>query len=637
MTIKRRIINNNVEELLYGIMICSTARAGLLDKRSCNRKKRVEMFVKYPEELIEEIRISNDILDVVGEYVKLEKKGKNYFGLCPFHREKTPSFSVDNTKQMYHCFGCGKGGGVIQFVMDAENLDYIEAIKFLAEKARITLPEGESEEERKKALNSQQIIKINTDAARFYYDLLNDKKISDARLYLEKRKVSEGIIKKFGLGYSSNEWDSLYTFLKSKGYSDEDLLSSGLILARKNGDGYFDRFRGRIMFPIFDLRGNVIGFGGRVLDTSLPKYMNSPETLVYNKRRNLYALNFAKNSGEKRIIVVEGYMDVISLYQFGIINTVASLGTALTESQGRILKKYAEEIIISYDADTAGQAATMRGLNLLDDIGCNVKVLLIPKGKDPDEFVKANGAEAFRKLLDSALSLVEYKIKVLKSQIDTTAIEGKISFLNKAADILAKIDNSVEQEMYIKKISSEYDISQESMFAEVIKRIKPTAKFKPTIKVDDPKAKQTVNKAKSGEDNLFQYERIILSLISIDNSLYRKIEDRISPEFFTLQENREVAEIVFAKIKDKKGIVPAELFNLVGSEAASNFASLIQGECNFEDNLRAILDIIKKIEVIKLDKRQKEILDMISSPENKEDVQRLQLELKDILMQKKSM
>lgn len=601
------------------------------------------MFVKYPDELIEEIRINNDILDVVGEYVKLEKKGKSYFGLCPFHKEKTPSFSVDNTKQMYYCFGCGKGGSVIQFIMEAENLDYIEAIKFLAEKARITLPEGGSEEERKRALKIQELIKINTDAARFYYEQLNESKNSDARQYLKDRKVSESVIKKFGLGYSSNEWNLLYNFLKSKNYSDEDLVSSGLILARKNGEGYFDRFRGRIMFPIFDLRGNVIGFGGRVLDNSLPKYMNSPETIVYNKRRNLYALNFAKNSGEKRIIVVEGYMDVISLYQFGIINTVASLGTALTESQGRILKKYAEEIIISYDADTAGQAATMRGLDLLDDIGCNVKVLQIPKGKDPDEFVKANGAMEFKKLLDNALSLVEYKIKVLRSQIDTTEIEGKISFLNKTADILAKIDNSVEQEMYIKKISKEYDISQESMFAEVIKRIKPKGNIKPTLKVELPRAKQTSwgrqndNKIKSEEDNLVQYERIILSLLSIDNSLFRKIEDRINPEFFTIQENRDVAEIIFSKIKDKKGIVPAELLNLVSSESASDFASLIQGECNFEDNLRAILDIIKKIEVIKLDKRQKEILNMIASSGNNEDRKRLQEELKNILMQKKSM
>ncbi len=600
-------------------------------------KEESRMYVKYPEELIEEIRMSNDILDVVGEYVKLEKKGKNYFGLCPFHREKTASFSVDNTKQMYHCFGCGKGGSVIQFVMETENLDYIEAIKFLAERVRITLPEGDSEEEKRRALKIQEIIKINTEAARFYYEQLNDTKNSGARLYLEKRKVSEGIVKKFGVGYSANEWDLLYKYLKSKNYNEDDLADSGLVLAKKGGNGYYDRFRGRLMFPIFDLRGNVIGFGGRVLDNSLPKYMNSPETLVYNKRKNLYALNFAKNSPEKRIIVVEGYMDVISLYQFGIINTVASLGTALTESQGRILKKYAEEIIISYDADTAGQAATMRGLNLLNDIGCNVKVLLIPKGKDPDEFIKTNGAEAFRKLVDNALSLVEYKIKVLKTQIDTTAIEGKISFLNKAADILAKIDNSVEQEMYIKKISTDYDISQESMFAEVIKRIKPKGNYKPTMKVEHSKVKAFRNKNQSDDNNLVYCERIVLSLLSIDNSLYRKIEDRIDLEFFSLEENKKAAEIIFKKIKDKKGIVPAELLNLVSNESANIFASLIQGECNFEDNLRAILDIIKKIEGIKLDKRQKDILNMISSQENKEDVDRLKQELKNILIKKKSM
>lgn len=599
-------------------------------------KEESRMYVKYPEELIEEIRLSNDILDVVGEYVKLERKGKNYFGLCPFHREKTPSFCVDNTKQMFYCFGCGKGGSVIQFIQNAENLEYIEAVKFLAERVRIPLPEGESEEEKKRAKKVQQIIKINTDAARFYYEQLNAAENSEARLYLAKRKVSEGIAKKFGLGYSTNEWDSLYKYLKSKNYSDEDLAASGLVLAKKGGNGYYDRFRGRLMFPIFDLRGNVIGFGGRVLDNSLPKYMNSPETLVYNKRKNLYALNFAKNSPEKRIIVVEGYMDVISLYQFGIINTVASLGTALTESQGRILKKYAEEIIISYDADTAGQEATMRGLNLLNDIGCNVKVLLIPKGKDPDEFIKANGPEAFRKLIDSALSLVEYKIKVLKSQIDTTSIEGKINFLNKAADIIAKIDNSVEQEMYIKKISADYDISQESMYAEVIKRIKPKGNFKPTVKVELPKGNREQSN-KISEDNLVYYERIVLSLLCIDNSLYRKIEDKIDIEFFTLEENKKAAEIIFNKIKDKKGIVPAELLNIVSSESANNFARLIQGECNFEDNLRAILDIIKKIEVIKLDRRQKEILSMISSQQNKEDIDKLKEELKNILIRKKSM
>lgn len=596
------------------------------------------MYRHYPEELIEEIRISNDILAVVGDYVRLERKGKNYFGLCPFHNEKTPSFSVDTGKQLYYCFGCGKGGSVIQFIMEAENLDYIEAIKLLAERVKIQLPEGESEEERIAAQKKQELLKINVEAARFFYEQLNNEKNSLAKDYLSQRRVSESVARKFGLGYSPEAWDAVYNHLKSKGYNDDILLDSGLVLKNKSG-GLYDRFRGRIIFPIFDLRGNVIGFGGRVLDKSTPKYMNSPETLVYNKRRNLYALNFAKNSGQKRIIVVEGYMDAISLFQFGIINTVASLGTALTEGQGRILKKYAEEIVISYDADTAGQAATMRGLDLLNDIGCNVKVLLIPQGKDPDEFIKKNGADAFNRLLNKALSLVEYKIKALKSEIDTNTTDEKINFLNKAADLLSKIDNNMEREMYIKKISKEYEISQESMYAEVLKRIKPRTGFKPTVlNLDNNKFKSIKNKENTEYGKIIDCERMVLCLLSIDNSLYKIIKDKINIEDFEDEKNKEIAKVVFKRFEDNKGIVPAELINLAGEESSNVFVRLIQGECNFEDNIKAVMDIIKRIELYRLDKRQKEILDLLSSPEDQsvEDKDRLKLELKSILLKKKS-
>ncbi|ABN52130.1 MAG TPA: DNA primase [Hungateiclostridium thermocellum] len=599
------------------------------------------MYKYYPEELIEEIRMSNDILSVVGEYVKLERKGKNYFGLCPFHSEKTPSFSVDPNKQLYYCFGCGKGGSVIQFVMEVENLDYIEAVKMLAERARIQLPEGDNEEERIIARKKQELLRINVEAARFFYEQLNDKKNLAPREYLTKRKVSGSIARKFGLGYSPEEWDALYNHLRKKGYDDEILLDSGLILKGKNG-GYYDRFRGRIIFPIFDLRGNVIGFGGRVLDNSTPKYMNSPETLVYNKRKNLYGLNFAKNSGQKRIIVVEGYMDVISLFQFGIINTVASLGTALTESQGRILKKYAEEIIISYDADTAGMAATMRGLDLLNDIGCNVKVLIIPEGKDPDEFVKKNGPEAFNKLVENALSLVEYKIKALKSTIDTNTTEGKINFLNKAADLLSKIDNNMEREMYIKKISKEYDISQESIYAEILKRIKPKTVYKPltrtlTAKNDNNRLKIEKNGKKSSYDKIIECERMLLCLLSIDNSLYKVVKDKIIVDEFKDEQNKEIAKIVFKRFEEKKGIVPAELINLAGEETSGVFARLIQGECNFDDNIKAVMDIIKKMELYRLEDRQKEILQQLSSGNlSTEDSEKLKLELKEVLLKMKS-
>jgi len=400
------------------------------------------MFIRYSDELIEEIRINNDIVDVVSEYVRLEKRGKNYFGLCPFHREKTPSFSVESEKQIFYCFGCGKGGNVFQFISLAEKLDYIEAVKLLADRAKIVLPESDDAQEAERAKLRKQVLSINLSAARYYNDALHSEKGRIALEYLKKREISEQTVRKFGLGYSTDDWDSLYRHLKADGFTDEEMLKSGLIMQSSKGNLY-DRFRGRLMFPIFDIRGSVIGFGGRVLDNSMPKYMNSPETVVYNKGKHLYALNFAKNSGSKNLIVVEGYMDTISLYQRGINNAVASLGTALTESQGRILKKYAEEIVISYDADTAGQAATMRGLNLLNDIGCNVKVLTVPDGKDPDEYIRKNGANGFKKLADGALSLVEYKIKILRTDQDLSTTDGKVAFLNKTGNVHKEIGRRI--------------------------------------------------------------------------------------------------------------------------------------------------------------------------------------------------
>jgi len=596
------------------------------------------MRIHYPEELIEDIRISNDILAVVGEYVRLEKKGKNYFGLCPFHNEKTPSFCVDPGKQLYYCFGCGKGGSVIQFIMETENFDYVEAIKFLAERVRIPLPEGDSEQERAIAGKKQDLLKINVEAARFFYEQLNNQRNFQAREYLNRRKVSKSIARKFGIGYSPEEWDILYRYLRKKGYDDDILLESGLILKGKSGRSCFDRFRGRIIFPIFDVRGNLIGFGGRVINDGSPKYMNSPETLVYNKRKNLFALNFAKNSREKRIIIVEGYMDVISLHQYGIINTVASLGTALTENQGRLLKKYAEEIVISYDADSAGQAAAMRGLDLLNNVGCNVKVLLIPNGKDPDDFVKQNGSDEFKKLVEKALSLVEYKIKALKKDIDTNTTDGKISFLNKAADLLSKIDNNMEREMYIKKMSKEYEISQESIYAEVLKRIKPAKGFKTVSRIDRNRLKNMRKKGNSEFEKVIECERILLCVLSINNSVYRVIKDRLNPEDFEDEKDREIAKEVFSRLENNRGIVPAELINLVGDGLSDIFARLIQGECNFDDDKKAVMDIIRRMEMYRLDKREKEILELLSTSQNHSDenIEKLKQELNLILLEKKN-
>lgn len=599
------------------------------------------MYNYYPEELIEEIRISNDIVEVVSEYVKLERKGKDYFGLCPFHKEKTPSFSVVPGKQIFYCFGCGKGGNVFQFIMNSENLDYIEAVKMLADRARIQLPEGEGKEDQEKAKLKKGILQINLEAARFFYETLNSANGIKGREYIKRRNLKESTVRRFGIGYSSEQWDMLYKHLVNKGFDERYIAKSGLVMPNKKG-GYYDRFRGRVIFPIFDLRGNVIGFGGRVTDSSMPKYMNSPETLVYNKGKNLYALNFAKNSGEKRLIIVEGYMDVISLHQCGILNTVASLGTALTESQGRILKKYAEEIIISYDADTAGQAATMRGLDLLDNIGCNVKVLLIPEGKDPDEFIRNNGVDEFRRLIDKSLSLLEYKIKVLKSKVDTKTTDGKINFLNKIADVLSKVDNNVEREMYLKKFAADYNITEESLYAEVYKRIKPKTGFRTAIVNNNNNLVKRDRNTNREKDKLIHDERFILSLLCTDNSLYKIVKGKISSDSFEDETNKRIAKVVLERLESKKGIVPGELLNIVDNDIANDFARIINEDCHCDDNKKAIVGKIRSIELYKIEKRQKEIIQLLKDgdrlPEG--DVEKLKRELKSLVIQisnKKSM
>lgn len=589
---------------------------------------------RYSDELIEEIRINNDIVDVVSEYVKLDKKGKYYFGLCPFHKEKTPSFSTDPTKQIFYCYGCSKGGSIFQFISLAEKLDFVESVRFLADRAKIQLPEDNDEEQIEKARQKQEIMKINLLAARFFFEVLNSTQGEPARNYLIKRGLSDHTVRKFGLGYSPGEWDGLLKYLLSKGNNEQSILKSGLALTGKNG-GLYDRFRGRVMFPIFDVRGNVIAFGGRVMDNSMPKYMNSPETLVYNKGKHLYALNYAKNSGEKRLIVVEGYMDVISLHQSGIINTVASLGTALTDSQGRILKKYAEEVVISYDADTAGQAATIRGLDLLNEIGCNVKVLTVPDGKDPDEYVRKNGADGFVKLADKALSLIEYKIKILRKEIDTSVTEGKITFLNKVAVIISKLENNVEREMYIKKFANEYEISEDAMYAEVLKRLRPRGNTAmKLVGSHDAAVRSMVSFTGTIDKKLLHEERFILSLLCVDNSIYKAIKDKLYVNAFNDEENRRIANILLERLGNNKEIVPAELLNIVGKEFSGEFARILNEECHCDDNIKAIMGKIRNIEFIRTEMRQKQIVELLKDESNlpEGDVGKLKQEFRNITM-----
>ncbi len=590
------------------------------------------MGIHYSQEIIEEILNRNDIVSVVSEYVKLVRKGSssNYlWACCPFHNEKTPSFSVTPSKQIFYCYGCQKGGNVIHFVSMAENISYFDAVRLLAERSGIDLPEGNDEKEIERARIRKEIIEVNTQAARFFRDnLFNSREGMD---YFIKRGVCGRIIKSFGLGYSLNEWDSLYRFLSSKGFSDEILLLSGLV-NKDRGGHIIDRYRNRVMFPIFDIMGKVIAFGGRVLDDSRPKYINSPETPAYHKGRHLYAMNFAKKSQNRQLIIVEGYMDVISLHQAGITNAVASLGTALTDSQGRLLKKYCEEVVISYDADGAGQKAAMRGLDILNNMGCRVKVIKVPDGKDPDDFVRKNGPEQFNALVRRGMSLIEYKAEYYKSNIDIESIEGKAQFMESLSAILASIENMVEREMYIKRFSELYGVSEQALAYDVAKRtgegdVRPPQK---DIRVVAAKREREINKSEE-EKKISYAEKMLLALICSDNSIYSFVRSKISPKWFIDPENVRISERVFANLDENNETSMAFLLEAAGESGRGDFARISLDDCIFENNHKAAEDIIKKRDELKYSMRRNEIIELMGDPGiSKEKRNELNQELREI-------
>ncbi|WP_024833998.1 DNA primase [Ruminiclostridium josui] len=591
----------------------------------------------FPDDLIEEIRVSNDIVDVISEYVKLEKKGKNFFGKCPFHNEKTASFSVEPVKQIFHCFGCGKGGNVIHFIMSIENLEFPEALRLLADRAKIQIPdmtEGVRNDE--KAVLKKEILDINLEAARFFRDNLNNEKNTLPNSYLMSRKIQKQTVAKFGIGYAEDRYDTLYRHLKDKGFSDSSIFKSGLVIYKEESGKIYDRFRGRIMFPIFDIRGNVIAFGGRILDSSQPKYMNSPETEVYQKGKHLYALNFAKSACSKQLILTEGYMDVISLHQSGIINSVAPLGTALTENQGRLLKKYTEEIVLSFDSDSAGQAAAFRSLDLLNEIGCNVRVLTIPSGKDPDEFIKAHGVTEFKRLVDRSKGLIDFKLGSLKKEIDTSTNEGKVRFLDKAVLILDKIDNNVEKELYVKKLSDELGVSTQSILSEMIKQQKDTrVSFKKQIPTNSNFSRNQIRKStavKNQEERLVRLQLMLLATICLDNSVYFNIKDIIGWDRFESDEIKSAFDFAAERIESKAGILTGEILNKLSPGTAESFANIVQSQSIFEDNKKAALDIIRKIDLFGLEERKNEIIELKKRSDLTEgDVELLNRELSSIV------
>lgn len=591
-------------------------------------------MVRYSEELIEEIKNSNDIVDVISQYVNLKRSGRNFFGLCPFHKERSPSFSVSPDKQIFHCFGCGAGGNVIHFISKIENADFKETIGILANRAGIELPTLNNYEDNKTALLKSKVYEINQIAAEFYHQNLYKPTSKIGQEYIKKRKLDNRTLKSFLIGYSGN-FDELYRILKQKGFTEEEILASSLV--NKTDDGkYIDRFRKRVMFPIQDTRNKVIAFGGRVTDDSKPKYINSPENIVYSKGRHLFGLNVAKRGELKNIIIVEGYMDAISLYQRGITNVVASLGTALTEAQGRLLRRYSERVTIGYDSDGAGQAATLRGLEILQNIGCDVRILQISGAKDPDEYVIKYGPERFLKCVEQAISLVEFKVKMLKQSLNLDNINDKIKFLNQVAKILSNVTNSIERELYVEKIANEYNVSKEAIYGEVNKLIyaKNTGEKtleKPIVKKEIKKEKQEIDSSTTKRENL-----IIYLLINYPQESYKKIKSVISENDMKLEENQKILKKMYEEIE--KGNINIDILNYFEEQnIIDHISGIMSYDFEISDLNKCIEDVVNTYEKDKLINRRQEILDIIKNGQgfSEEELNNLEDELSNIVIKLK--
>lgn len=498
----------------------------------------------YAEDVIEEVRSRNDIVSVISEYVKLQRKGSSYFGLCPFHNEKSPSFSVSPDKQMYYCFGCGAGGNVFTFIQEYENYSFPEAMKFLAERAGITLPEKEySQEERRAQDLRTRILNVNKMAAKYYYYQLRTENGRQAMEYLKNRRLSDETIRSFGLGYSNKYSNDLYLYLKKQGVSDELLRESGLMNVDER-KGMYDKFWNRVIFPIMDVNNRVIGFGGRVMGDGKPKYLNSPETAVFDKSRNLYGLNVARTARKKSMLVCEGYMDVISMHQAGFKNSVASLGTALTTQHASLLKRYTDEVILTYDSDGAGIKAALRAIPMLKAAGISTRVLHINPYKDPDEFIKTLGPEAFQERMDQAENSFLFEISILERDFDMHDPEGKTGFYQAAARKLMEFDQELERENYIQAVAERYHISFDSLRKmvnrEAMRGAPPRREREEVVRPQKKREK---------EDGKKTSQRLLLTWLIEQKGLYEKISAYITPEDFTDPLYREVAEKLFEQLK----------------------------------------------------------------------------------------
>lgn len=527
----------------------------------------------YPEELVEEIRERNDIVDVISGYVKLQRKGSSYFGLCPFHNEKSPSFSVSPGKQMYYCFGCGAGGNVFTFLMEYENYTFPETLKALADRAGIALPEREySQEEKRQQDLKSRLLELNKMAARYFYYQLRSENGRQGLEYLKNRQLSDETIKSFGLGFANKYSNDLYNYMKKQGVSDELLRESGLMNVDE-AKGMYDKFWNRVIFPIMDVNSRVIGFGGRVMGDGKPKYLNSPETPIFDKSRNLYGLNVARTSRKKNILVCEGYMDVISLHQAGFKNAVASLGTALTTQHAGLLKRYTDEVVLTYDSDDAGTRAALRAIPIVKAAGLSAKVLHMQPYKDPDEFIKALGAEKFQERIDGAENSFMFEISMLEREYDMKDPEGKTAFYNGVAARLAEFESELERENYIEAVAARYHIAFDSL-----RKLVNRAAMKGMAPVrTEPRR---VKKAAEREDGMKKSQKLLLTWLIEKPKLYGQLKGHISTEDFTEGLYHEAAELLFAQLEGGS-VIPAKIINHFAEpeqqrEAAALFNASLQ-------------------------------------------------------------
>ena len=551
-------------------------------------------MARYSEEILNEVRQANDIVDVISQYVHLKRSGRNYFGLCPFHSEKSPSFSVSPDKQIFHCFGCGVGGNVITFISKIEGMNFVETVQSLAERANIQLPTLENTGDSLKEELKAKVYKVNEFTAQYYHENLYKPQAKIAQEYVKKRQLNNETLKSFRIGFSG-KFDELYQELKKQGFEEKEILESGLVNKNDRGQ-YIDRYRNRLMFPICDVRGRVIAFGGRVLDDSKPKYINSPENVVYSKGRHLFGLNVAKKGDTKKLLIVEGYMDVISLHQRGITNVVAPLGTALTEQQGWLLRKSAEQIILSFDSDAAGLQAKLRALDILQNMGCDLRILQVEGAKDPDN------------------------------------VNDKIKFLNEIAKLIAKVDNNIEREIYIEKIAKEYEISKEAIYAEVnkltyknVQNEKVLEKSKPTIVHRKREIKEVSERIKKRENT------IISILLNGDLNIFQIIKQNIKPEDFQYELNNKIAKKLYEEFEKGNSNING-IIDELDEEEQNQITMIMAEDYEINDIEKAIDDIMQSYEKEKLNNRKFEILDLLEQNTDSEEKEKLEKELTDIII-----